>query len=57
MSNATLRNWKAKRAGGKITITGVNQDDRPEKVVGVDTIEAGNPPVATDKSGKRYLLL
>lgn len=64
----TLKNWTAKRAGGRITITGETADGKPRKVVGVDTIEAGGAtvgtgelnervvPVATDKNGVNYAL-
>lgn len=33
-----IKNWTAKRAGGKITIAGVTLKNEPIKVVGVDTI-------------------
>lgn len=53
-----LKDWTAKRAGGRITIAGVNVDTgKPQKVVGVDQIAAGTPPVATDKSGMRFALV
>ncbi len=62
-----IKDWTARRAGGRITITGKDADDgEPIKIVGVDRIEAGakhalggpaKPPVATDKSGDRYELL
>jgi hypothetical protein len=36
-----IKNWEAKRAGGRITINGVDAEtDKPIKVVGVDVIEA-----------------
>jgi hypothetical protein len=54
-----LQNWKARRAGGRITITHATG-----KVVGVDCIQpenARNPPraviVATDKDGRKYELI
>lgn len=59
MENETLYNWKAKRAGGRITITGENVNDEKIKIVGVDKIEAGafgSSPTATDKNGKKYQL-
>lgn len=38
----TLINWTAKRAGGRITVHGVDKDThQPVKIVGVDMIEAG----------------
>jgi hypothetical protein len=59
----TLKNWKAKRAGGRITIYGQNESGQPARVVGVDVIDAPNinanghaNPVATDKDGRRYAL-
>lgn len=57
-----LTNWTAKRAGGRITITGLDPTGKEVKVVGVDTIKAGDsagmgtPPVATDKDGAKFLL-
>lgn len=56
-----IKEWKAKRAGGRITIIGVNADEGgPVKIVGVDEIVAGKrgkPPVATDKDGTTYELV
>lgn len=56
-----LKNWTAKRAGGRITISAVDaRTEEPIKVVGVDIITAGKkgePPVATDKNGERYFLI
>jgi hypothetical protein len=59
-----LVNWTAKRAGGRITINGVDDaTGKPHKVVGVDMIEAGNlhpglqdNPIATDRYGSKYEL-
>lgn len=52
-----LTDWKAKRAGGRITITGKDEEGEDIKVVGVDTIEASRPhPVATDLNGDRWIL-
>jgi hypothetical protein len=55
-----IKEWKAKRAGGRITITGVDADaGGPVKIVGVDQIEAGKrgkSPMATDKDGVTYEL-
>ena len=48
----TLKNWTAKRAGGRITITHATG-----KVVGVDSIKnEGGDVIATDKAGKKYKL-
>jgi len=53
----TLHNWTAKRAGGRITITGRTVAGAVIKIVGVDMIAAASPyPVATDKDGRRYHL-
>lgn len=63
----TIRFWKARRAGGRITITGQNEAGEDFKVVGVDSIVGGayaGPetghvamPVATDKNGEKYALV
>lgn len=55
----TLTNWTAKRAGGRITVTGVDGEGQPKKITGIDQIEAGKegaPPIATDKDGTKYYL-
>lgn len=53
----SLKDWSAKRAGGRITVTGKDETGQITKVVGVDTIEAqGVGTVATHKSGEQYLL-
>lgn len=53
----TLKNWSAKRAGGRITISGIDAaTNQPCKIVGVDRIEAGRPPVAIDKDDVKYEL-
>lgn len=62
MGRTTIINWTARRAGGRITINGVNKaTGEPIKIVGVDQIKAGKideglrlPPVATDKNGVEY---
>lgn len=52
-----LKNWKAKRAGGRITITGVDQHGQPLKVAGFDLIEPGKLcAIATHMSGDKYVL-
>lgn len=55
-----IRNWKTKRSGARMTITGTDLSGAPVKV-GVDEITAaaqhGGFPRATDKkSGASYLL-
>lgn len=53
-----LTNWKAKRAGGRITVYGTNPATGiADKIVGVDEIRPwGNKIVAIDKDGKRHEL-
>lgn len=57
-----LKNWTARRAGGRITITGQDAETGAEvKVTNVDTIdgppEPGDATIATDKDGERYNLV
>lgn len=56
-----LKNWTAKRAGGRITIVGSDVETGTSvKIVGVDQIAAGKngkPPVAVDRNGERYELV
>lgn len=53
----TLSNWKAKRAGGRITIYGVDQNGISTKIVGVDRIEpSAGFCIATDKDGAAHRL-
>jgi len=53
-----IRSWSAKRAGGRITITGKDAGGDDVKIVGVDKIEAATPyPIAVDQHGDRYSLL
>lgn len=53
----TLTDWTAKRAGGRITVYGKDDNGQDAKVVGVDRIEGSKPyPVAVDKNGVRYAL-
>lgn len=62
----TLKNWRAKRAGGRITVYGTNtQTGAAEKIVGVDVIEPtmvkqgifkAGAALATDKEGAKHLL-
>lgn len=51
-----IKNWTAKRAGGRITVYGFDaKTGDPVRVVGVDQIQGGVPwPVATDKDGRAY---
>ncbi len=52
-----LTNWKARRAGGRITINGTDQNGEPAKIVGVDVIEPrGRLIVAVDKDGGEHIL-
>lgn len=67
-----LINWTAKRAGGRITINGINAGNMtPLKVIGVDMIESAltssiqlnskkleqsGVVIATDKDGTQYEL-
>jgi hypothetical protein len=58
----TLRNWTAKRAGGRITVYGEDDSGASTKVVGVDRIEVlhfadRSSVIATDKDGQRHELL
>lgn len=39
----TLTNWKAKRAGGRMTVYGKDEAGNETKVVGVDYIERFEP--------------
>ncbi|WP_309628772.1 hypothetical protein [Brevundimonas sp.] len=53
----TLKNWSARRSGGRITINGLDETGHPEKVPNVDTIviDAGEI-IATDKNGEKWRL-
>lgn len=60
-----IEKWTARRAGGRITINGVNAETgETMKIVGVDQITGGRPgfgaastlPIATDKTGAKYEL-
>lgn len=59
----TLRAWKARRAGGRITVTGTNIDSgEPDKITNVDTIEppsnhAAHEVHAKDKHGVVHRLI
>lgn len=53
-----LTNWRAKRAGGRITIYAKTPAGVDRRVAGVDLIEATDADgiIATDKDGAKYLL-
>lgn len=55
-----LRNWRARRAGGRITVYGETPLGEQRKVVGVDVITPhptmGNACLATDKNGTQHTL-
>lgn len=57
-----LTDWKARRAGGRITVNGKDEQGKPAKIVGVDVIEPrtlnGVAGIyATDKSGDVHRLV
>ena len=53
-----LFNWRAQRAGGRITIYAKDVNSSAVRITGVDEIASGDPhPVATDKDGNRYQLV
>lgn len=53
-----ITNWKARRAGGRITINGVDDTGQPFKLVGVDMIESRSGKViATDRGGEEFELV
>lgn len=54
----TLKDWKARRAGGRITVNGKNADNGlAQKIVGVDVIEPRDGKIiATDKDGQEHEL-
>lgn len=62
MHGKTLANWRAKRAGGRITVYGDDAKTRATtKIVGVDTITPGEVHQgicrAIDKNGVTHTLL
>ena len=58
MAMKTIHSWRAKRAGGRITIYGKDQAGADVRVPNVDVIECGDlTPIATDKNGDKYSLL
>lgn len=53
----TLTNWRARRAGGRITVTGKEADGTDGKIVGVDVITPRDGKIiATDKNGTEHAL-
>ncbi len=54
-----IKNWEAKRAGGRITVNGVDAaTGKPLKVAGVEAIEPlEGKVIATHHSGSEYELL
>lgn len=54
----TLKDWKARRAGSRITVNGTEANGQPGKIVGVDAIEPRDGKIiATDKHGTEHQLL
>lgn len=53
-----LKHWRARRAGGRITIVYRKDDGSEGKVVGVDSIESvdENGIIAKDRNGALYVL-
>jgi hypothetical protein len=52
-----LKNWRAKRAGGRITIYAKTEGGVDRRVPSVDVIEATSEGIiATDKDGTKYAL-
>jgi len=59
MQKMKITDWRAKRAGGRITITGKTVKGEDIKIVGVDVIESRKvvvAPLATAKDGRTYEL-
>lgn len=62
MHAKTLKNWRGRRAGGRITVYGENATTgTPEKIVGVDEIKPSPQPgvnhvIAVDKDGITHYL-
>lgn len=53
----TIKVWNAKRAGGRITIYGLDQDGASIRVPNVDNIKPEDGKVvATNKNGDRFHL-
>lgn len=52
-----IKHWKARRAGGRITLTGQNWKGEQVKIVGVVDIQAlEDGIIATDKNSVKYVL-
>lgn len=64
-----IKHWKARRSGGRITITGIDETGHAIKVAAIDTITVEKVAitvdkmvdrpvvVATDKNGERFELV
>lgn len=53
-----ISNWKARRSGGRITITGHDETGTAERWPNIDTIEQRDGAiVATDKDGQQFRLV
>lgn len=51
-------NWSARRAGGRITVSGKDSGGSAAKIVGVDRIEPrGNRVFAIDRDGDEHELV
>lgn len=59
MHSQTLKNWKAKRAGGRITVYGIDtRTGKPARLVGVDRIEPiDGKIIAIDKNENHHRLV
>lgn len=58
MEQITLHRWHAKRAGGRITLTGYLNDGTYQKITGIDAIEGVLSLVrAVHKDGTVYNLV
>jgi hypothetical protein len=53
-----ITDWKARRSGGRITITGTDETGAHERWANIDTIERQpeGQIVATDKDGEHFEL-
>lgn len=53
----TITDWKARRSGGRITLTGKDETGSAERWPNIDTIEPiGGAIVATNKDGEQFRL-
>lgn len=54
-----MKNWIARRSGGRITVTGQNDEGSEEKIANIDTIKphpTGRFLIAMDKHGCSHTL-